>query len=164
MARWLSLLMLLPQLAWAGPMSGTWVLDKAASDDYSPLLLAQGLPAWQVSLAARMGITQEIDDQGERIDVVYRASMFSERQAMTVDGAVHTEVNKRGLEQQVVHRRESEEVLASRLTFKTAEGVPVVVAVRRVLTPAGDGFTSTIDLTLGEQETQRFVRVFQRKS
>lgn len=165
MRSWLvCLLLLLPLDALAGALSGTWALDREASDDNSAVMDAQGVPGWQQSIAKRMTIRTLIDDRGADLDLTFKASVFKETMNIVPDGKPREETTKRGIQQTVTHTREDDGSIKGEIVFKTKDGVPAVIKLHRWILP--DGKTMVIDMTftLGENEPKVFKRVFRREA
>lgn len=72
--------------AWAADLSGTWVLDGAASDSIDPLLKAKGVGFVQRKAAASMEVTQAIAHAGDRLTITTNASKKQSVETVEVDG------------------------------------------------------------------------------
>lgn len=153
-------------LALAGPtdFSGTWVLDAAASDDMSPMMEAQGIPGWQQSIAKRMGISQKIVDHGELVEIVYKASVFSEQHDVRADGVKRAVKNKRGFVEEQLHVRQPDGSIESEVRWTTTSGVPVVVRVHRFLDESGKTMVLANTIQLGDDAPVPIKRVFRKDS
>ena len=128
--------LLLPLHALAAGLSGTWTLDKAASQDLTPLLAAEGAPAIERGIVSRMSVTQVIDDAGDRIHLELQSVLRDKSMDLILDGVERTEPGDHG-PTQATHVRGPDGVVTSTIRFDARhiarDGVPTEIAAVRLL-------------------------------
>lgn len=143
----LSLLLIVPSLAWADGLDGTWVLDLPASDSNDPLLQSQGVN-WVIRQAAkRTLVTQVIDDRGGVVTIDMKTAWRTTRYVLRVDGVERNESGEDDRTAEAAHYREPDGSLVSHMRLITPDGRPGIMVIHRELKDGGRTMLQTTTWT-----------------
>ncbi len=145
--------------SWAADFSGTWSLDRDASDSPEPLLKAQGVGWMKRKAAAGMDVTQNITHQGDKLTIETVTSARTKTDTLQVDGETRTVEGDKGAAQ--VRHEWQGEVLVSTSALQTKDG-PGTLVVHRKLSDDGQTLEQRIALTLADGSTVEIARVFRK--
>lgn len=145
-------------------LSGTWVLDTAASDSVQPLLEAQGVPGWKRKLADRLTVTQTVTDGGDHLKVAISSRVHSDTQDLPLDGVERIQSGQEGRSALVRSERTDDGAVVTWSTSKADDGRTVALVVRRTLTDDGATMVQALELTVDGQPPVTMKRVFRRQA
>lgn len=147
--------------AWAHEgFTGTWVLDKQASDSLDPLLQAQGVGWFKRKAAAGLDVTQVIEVEGDTVHIEVQSSLKSGAETVQLDGVARERVGEQG-PARVAHRWEAETWVTTSQASSPA-GEPLRTTLTRSLSDEGQTMTQRIQVEIGGQ-TLSLDRVFRRQ-
>lgn len=109
--------------------TGTWLLDRSASDDLGPLLKAQGVSWIKRQMAAKTSMTQVITDHGTRLVVRVENASGTRESELALDGVAREQTGERGTRLVASERQQDGAVVTTVRDPETGS----VTMVRRVL-------------------------------
>lgn len=65
---------------------GSWVLDRQASESLEPLLEAQGVPALERKVVARLNVILKVEQTSQRVKIVFITPLASDVEDLPTDG------------------------------------------------------------------------------
>lgn len=153
-----------PRAAWAAPtdFSGTWQLDRAASDSMEPLLKAQGISMVERKIASSLDITQVIQQAEDTLDLEVKSTAKNVVQKLIVDGESRRIESDRTGPSMVSHRWKGT-VLITHSIGADPDGVPIRTTITRSLDDGGATMTQTIVQTTDNGTPITVRRVFRRQ-
>lgn len=141
--------------------SGTWALDKRASDSIDDILKAQGVSWFKRKAVGGLSVTQRVVQKGTLLDVVIESSVKTQAHQWVVDGEPHTRTLDDGREATSTHRFEGG-ALVTTTTGLSVGGDAYTLVSRRSL--ADEGQTTRLDLACTiDGSTTKATRVFRRE-
>ncbi len=149
-------------VAWAGPidLTGTWTLDKDASDAPGELLKAQGASYVERKVAAEIDMTLVITQAGDEVTIETQSRMQASPQTLIVDGVARQVTNDKGEVSNVVHSWQNN-TLVTRSDAVATDGQ--AIQITRSLLDEGRTLNQQILMTTAEGEAITVVRVFRKR-
>jgi hypothetical protein len=142
------------------PWTGTWTLDRAASDALDPVLIAQGVSLAKRTVARNLDLVQKLVDHGDRFSVEMEGPRS--KQGMVIfDGKEHSENTDQGT---VLYRAKREESGSVVVVSRPAEGGGLITVVSRSLDATGQTLRQTITVKGGTDGPVAATLVFRRAS
>ncbi len=154
---------LAPARALAGEapdFTGTWQLDRKASDSVDPILKAQGVGWLKRRIIGGLDMTQRIQQSGSTIDVVMETSAKTETHHWIVDGKPHVRTLDDGREATSVHHFEGPGLVTT-TTGISEGGDPYTLHTTRTLADDGQTMKVALVCTIGGA-TLKATRLFRR--
>lgn len=143
-------------------LSGTWILDRAASSDLDPLLEARGLSWVERKAAAGLEVTKTIQQDGDTLQIETVSKVKTQSETAQVDGQSRPVTTPKGETVQVTHRWEgTHHVVDSVMT--NAKGQAVHITSTDMLSADGKTLTTRIQFQQGSSPPISVDRVFRRK-
>ncbi len=143
-------------------LSGTWVLDKAASGDLDPLLTARGASWMERKAVKGMSVTQTIAQTGDTLHIEVDTSLKDSEQTVQVDGVAREQVTPKGDLATGTHRWDGAAWVSQSVARATSGET---VSITRATRVSADGATLTthIRLARGDQAPVELSRVYRRQ-
>jgi hypothetical protein len=150
--------------AFAAPvdLSGTWVLDRAASGDLDPLLKARGASWFERKAVASMDLTKKISQSGDTLTVEVITKAKSGSETVQVDGQARQKVTKDGHQATVTHTWEDRGWVSTSVVTPQP-GVTVTATQTHSLSPDGATLTQQIRFVKGSDAPIEVDRIFRRQ-
>lgn len=143
-------------------LSGTWILDHAASGDLDPLLTARGASWVERKAVARMDVTKKISQNGDTLTVEVITKAKSGSETVQVDGQAREKETKDGHQATVTNTWEARGWVSTSVV--TSEpGVKVTVTQTHSLSADGATLTQRIRFVKGSDAPIEVDRVFRRQ-
>ena len=154
----------LSRAALAAPvdLSGTWVLDKAASGDLDPLLQARGASWLERQAAQGLKVTQVIRQDGDTLVIDIDTNAKDSQETVKVDGVARPQPTPRGDVAQVTHRWEGDAWVHESVLVDDA-GQALRVTQTHRLSADGATLTTRIRLVRGADAPVTVDRVYRRQ-
>lgn len=152
------------QPAFAAPvdLSGTWVLDKAASDNIDPILQAGGASWVERQAAKNLKITRTIRQEGDTLHIAVDSSVKDSQETVTVDGVARPGTTDRGELATVTNRWDGEAWVSESVV--THDNAPTVrVTQKSSLSADGSTLTTSVQFVRGDEAPIVVDRVYRRK-
>lgn len=145
--------------SWAADLSGTWQLDRKASDSPEELLQAQGVGFMKRKAAAGLDVTQNITQEGDQLTIQTVTSANTKTDTIEVDGETRSVQGKRGTAK--VRHEWRGEVLVTTSTMPMKDGEGQIVT-QRSLSDDGKTLTQRIELTRPDGSKVSLNRIFRK--
>jgi hypothetical protein len=151
-----------PALAAPVDLSGTWVLDKQASEDLDPILQASGASWLERQAAKGVKVTRIIKQDGDTLHIEVDSSAKDSEETVTVDGVSRQRTSDRGRVATVTHRWDGDAWVSESVTQDEA-GQTVRVTQTNTVSADGATMTTTIRLERGSDAPIAVDRVYRRQ-
>lgn len=140
--------------------SGTWELDRKASESLDDILKVQGISYIKRKVVGALDVTQRIQQSATTLNVEIETVRGTRQTKWVADGEPRPRTRADGLEVLDAHVIEGEAFVTT-TTGKTSKGVPFTLISRR--TVLEDGKTTAIDVACTvEGTTHEARRLFRR--
>lgn len=158
------MILLLLAIAFAATVdfSGTWELDKEASDDFDALLKAQGASWAERKLAKGISVTQVITQSGDTVTVELQTTVKDSTHVLEVDGVPREITGPEGGTSTVTNAWVGEAMVTT-TTGTDKNGNPVGSTVTRTLSDDGHTMTQTLEVLALDGKTYKADRIFRKK-
>lgn len=160
----LTLALAAPTTSLAAPvdLSGTWVLDLAASDSIEPMLKAQGVSYMKRKAAASMEVTQTIVQTGDTLSVDVDTSHKDTKTTVKVDGVTREVTTASGEKTQVTNLWKAA-TWVSTTVMPEHDGGPMTLTRTHALADAGKTLKQRIELKPAQGQAMVVTRLYRRK-
>jgi hypothetical protein len=147
-------------VAWAGApdLSGTWVLDPAASDPVDALLEVSGASWIERKAAAKMSVTQVLAQTADTLVVTVDSSFMDRTDTLRLDGAPVRTQDKKGHPMTITTSWVGDVLVT---TVVPDDPTLPAMTTRRSLSGGRATMTQTVVVSVGGQEVSAD-RVFRR--
>lgn len=143
-------------------LSGTWVLDTAASGDLDPLLTARGASWMERKAVKGMSVTQTITQTGDTLRIEVDTSLKDSEQTVQVDGVAREQATPKGDLATVTHRWDGA-AWVSQSVARAPSGEAVHITRTTRVSADGATLTTHIRFVRGDQAPVEVSRVFRRQ-
>ena len=150
-----------PALGATTDLTGTWTLDKSASESVDAILKAQGLGMIERKVAGSMAVTQVITVEGDTVTLQIKSTHKDETQTLLVDGAQRVVAGDLG-DSNVSHVW-SGDALATTSDAVAKDGGATHTTITRTVVEDGQTMNQHIEMVMGDGTTHTATRVFRRK-
>jgi hypothetical protein len=144
--------------------TGTWVLDRAASESMDEMMTAEGLSSLERKLYSRLAETLAIEQTPTEVIIKTTTSIVTDTQNLITDGSPHTrEVFRIG---QVTSRTNWDadgKTLVTETELTAGDGSPAHGTVRRSLEDKGASLIQVLSLELADHKVIKARRVYRRQ-
>ena len=147
-----------PASARTSAWTGTWTIDRAASDSLEAVLRAQGVSKAKRLVADKVELTQKLVDHGDRLDV----EMIGPRPrsgTLTFDGKERSKTTDQG---EMHYRAKREASGAVVVISRPAAGGGLIIVVQRTLDADGQTLRQTVTVKGGADGPVSATLVFRR--
>jgi len=138
--------------------TGTWALDRSASDSLDAVLTAQGVSKAKRVVADKVDLTQKLVDHGDRLEL----EMLGPRAktgTLVFDGKERTKTTDHG---DMLYRAKREASGAVVVITRPAAGGGLIIVVKRVLDADGQTLRQTVTVKGGANGPVSATLVFRR--
>jgi hypothetical protein len=143
--------------------SGSWRLDKHASDPIGPLLERQGYSWIRRKAADAMSITLVVEASESEVKESFDSTLVSRERLMLMDGEYRDAKDALGNPIRVRSFWNEEGSLVVEEQVTLPDGKPGLSRMTRQVASDGSGMTNLIELVVEGEATLRSRRVFQRE-
>ena len=144
--------------SFAADLSGTWSLDKSASDSPDAFLKAQGVSWIKRKAAAGMDVVLNITQDGNAVTIETVTSAQTKKETIQVDGETRTVEGDKGAAR-VQHQWKSDTLVTTMNTSGKQEATIVTV---RALSDDGMTLTQSVTMTKADGTMVTMRRVFRK--
>lgn len=151
-------------LALAAPidLSGTWVLDKEASDSVDELLKSQGVSWAQRKVVAGLDVTQVISQSGDSVTVAVDTSKKDRTETLVADGVARQVTSDEGATATVTHSWQGS-ALVTRSSGVDKQGRQAETTITRTLEDGGGTLRQLIEFSADDGTTASAARIFRKQ-
>ena len=151
-------------LAQRPDFTGTWALDKAASDSMDPVFQLQGISWAKRKLGANLDAKQEISQHEDNLVIVFDNLVGNVTQKLYFDGVPRASVNPAGHDATFTSSWSQDgKFLVATGPVKTHDGTTAITTERRSLSPDGRTLTLHVEVALPDGRKAAVNRVFRKQ-